>query len=455
MKDISNQIEAMQHFFKTYKTYDVSFRINLLKKLKKSLLNHQEQLVQALYKDFKKPYFETYTTEIYMVLNEINYAIHNLKRWTKPKTYRAPFPILLGSTKVIPEPYGVTLIFAPYNYPIQLSLCPLIGAISAGNCAILKPSEYTLHTSKALRCLIEEVFPPHLVGIIDGGPEICQLLLKQPIDYIFFTGSIETGKQVMAEASKNLIPVTLELGGKNPAIIDAQCDLSLAAKRIAWGKFMNSGQTCVAPDYVLVHEEVKSHFLKLLTQEIAKMFNRSHPSSCLIHAKHYSKLFQYIEKDNIYYGGYFDSEKLYIEPTILYPVQLTDQCMQQEIFGPILPIMTFSNLDSAIEIVQHFPKPLACYLFSKNKQHIQRLIKELSFGGGCINDTIMHLTHPKAPFGGIGASGIGAYHGKYSFDTFSHYKTICSSSRIELPLRYPPYDQKLSFIKRYITLRFR
>ena len=455
MKDISNQIQSMQHFFKTYKTYDISFRINLLKKLKKSLLIHQDQLVQALYKDFKKPHFETYTTEIYMVLTEINHALHNLKHWTKPKTYRAPFPILAGSIKVIPEPYGIALIFAPYNYPIQLSLCPLIGAISAGNCAILKPSEYTPHTSKVLRYLIEEVFPPHLVDIIDGGPEVCQFLLKQPIDYIFFTGSIETGKQVMAEASKNLIPVTLELGGKNPAIIDAQCDLTLAAKRIAWGKFMNSGQTCVAPDYVLVHEEVIDHFLTLLTQETAKMFNRSQPSSCLIHAKHYSRLFQYIEKDNIYYGGYVDPEKLYIEPTILYPVQLTDQCMQQEIFGPILPIITFSTLDSAIEIVQHFPKPLACYLFSKNKRHIQHLIKELSFGGGCINDTIMHLTHPKAPFGGIGASGIGAYHGKYSFDTFSHYKTICSSSRIEFPLRYPPYNQKLSFIKRYITLRFR
>lgn len=454
MQDLNHQIQSMKKFFKTYKKYDVSFRIHLLKKLKSSILKHQNQLVDALYKDFKKPHFETYTTEIYMVLNEINHVIHNLKRWTKPKTYKAPFPIFIGSTKVIPEPYGLTLIFTPYNYPIQLALCPLIGALAAGNCVILKPSEYTPNTSKILRSITSEVFPPHLVHIIEGGPEICQLLLNQPVDYIFFTGGIETGKQVMAAASKNLIPITLELGGKNPAIIDSTCDLALAAKRIAWGKFMNSGQTCVAPDYVLVHEEIITPFLKLLVQETGRMFARSRPSSSIVHAKHYSDILQSIEKDNIYYGGYFNPENLYIEPTILYPVQITDRCMQQEIFGPLLPVMTFSTLDEAIEIVQHFPKPLACYLFSKNKQHIQDFTKELSFGGGCINDTIIQLTHPKAPFGGVGTSGMGSYHGKYSFDTFSHYKTICSSSKCELPLRYPPYDRKLPLIKYYISTRF-
>lgn len=455
MKDMTEQIQSMHRFFKTYKTYDVHFRLYFLKKLKKNLLAHQDLLVQALYKDFKKPYFETYTTEIYMVLTEIETAIHNLKYWTKPKTYSAPFPILAGSTKVIPEPYGISLIFAPYNYPIQLALSPLIGAISAGNCVVLKPSEYTPYTSKALKCLLREVFPTHLVWVIDGGPEICQSLLKQPIDYIFFTGSIETGKKVMAEASKNLIPITLELGGKNPAIVDAKCDLQLAAKRIAWGKFMNSGQTCVAPDYVLVHEDVTKRFLELLAKETAKMFENPSQSSRLIHEKHYVQVLKYIDEDKIYYGGHFDHENLYIEPTILYPVKLKDECMQQEIFGPILPVIPFSKLALAIETVQRLPKPLACYIFSHDKKRIKHLLKHLSFGGGCINDTIMHLTHPKAPFGGVGYSGIGAYHGKYSFDTFSHYKTVCYSSRVELPLRYPPYDKKLEFIKRYITMRFR
>lgn len=454
MKDMTEQIQFMHHFFRTRKTYDVNFRLYFLKKLKKSLLANQALLAKALYKDFKKPYFETYTTEIYMVLTELDTAIRELKRWAKPKTYNAPFPLLGGSTKVVPEPYGLSLIFAPYNYPIQLALSPLIGAIAAGNCVILKPSEYTPHTSKMLKHLLMKIFPSHLVWVIEGGPETCQALLKQPIDYIFFTGSTVTGKKVMAEAAKHLIPVTLELGGKNPAVVDYNCDLNLAAKRIAWGKFMNAGQTCVAPDYVLVHEDVAELFLEQLTKETAKMFEDPSQFSRLIHEAHYVHVLKCIDEDKIYYGGHFNPEELYVEPTILYPAKLKDECMQEEIFGPVLPVIPFSKLSSAIEMIQRFPKPLACYLFSDDQHRIQHLLKHISFGGGCINDTIMHLTHPKAPFGGVGYSGMGSYHGKHSFDTFSHYKAVCYSSKAELPLRYPPYEKKLGLIQHYILTRF-
>lgn len=454
MKDMTEQIQYMHHFFRTRKTYDVHFRLYFLKKLKKSLLANQDLLAKALYQDFKKPYFETYTTEIYMVLTELDTAIRHLKSWSKPKTYSAPFPLLGDCTKVLPEPYGISLIFAPYNYPIQLALSPLIGAIAAGNCVVLKPSEYTPHTAKALKHLLVKIFPSHLVWTVEGGSKICEALLKQPIDYIFFTGSTTTGKKVMGEAAKHLIPITLELGGKNPVIVDYNCDLNLAAKRIAWGKFMNAGQTCVAPDYVLVHEDVAKLFLEQLAKETAKMFEDPSHFSRLIHEGHYVHVLKCIDEDKIYYGGHFNPEELYIEPTILYPVKLQDECMQEEIFGPVLPVIPFSKLSSAIEMIQRFPKPLACYLFSEDQHRIQHLLKHISFGGGCINDTIMHLTHPKAPFGGVGYSGMGAYHGKYSFDTFSHYKTVCYSSKVELPLRYPPYDKKLDLIKHYIRARF-
>ena len=454
MKDMTEQIQFMHHFFRTRKTYDLNFRLYFLKKLKRSLLANQELLCEALYKDFKKPYFETYTTELYMVLSELDLAIKHLKQWAKPKSYNNPFPLLGKGTKVMPEPYGITLVFSPYNYPLQLALSPLIGALAAGNCVVIKPSEHTPYTSELLKKLLSKIFPSHLVWVVEGGPKVCEALLKQPIDYIFFTGSTQTGKKVMEQAAKHLIPTTLELGGKNPAIVDYSCDLPLAAKRIAWGKFMNAGQTCVAPDYVLVHEDIAETFLELLASETAKMFEDPKSFSRLIHEAHYVHVLKCIDEDKIYYGGHFDPKELYVEPTILYPAKLKDACMQEEIFGPVLPVIPFSKLSSAIETIQRFPKPLACYVFSKDDLRINHLLKHLSFGGGCVNDTIMHLTNPKVPFGGVGYSGMGAYHGKYSFDTFSHYKTICYSSKLEFPLRYPPYDNKLPIIKNYIKTKF-
>ncbi|MEF9960452.1 MAG: aldehyde dehydrogenase family protein [Niameybacter sp.] len=455
MKDMTEQIQYMHRFFKTGKTTSLDFRLYFLKKLKRILLTHQEEIAKALYLDFKKPYYETYMTEIYMVLQELEHTLKSLACWSKPETFGASFPVLKGKTTVTRKPYGLCAIFSPYNYPIQLALSPLIGAIAAGNCVVLKVSEYTPHTSKFLKRLLADVFPSHLVWTVQGDGAFCESLLNQPLDYIFFTGSTQTGKQVMAQAAKHLIPVTLELGGKNPVIVDYSADLKLAAKRIAWGKFMNAGQTCVAPDYVLVHENVVEPFLELLKAETIRMFSDKANLSRLVNERHYVRVLKCMNEDAIYYGGHFDAEDFYVEPTILYPIKPRDECMQEEIFGPILPVITFNTLESAIETVQRFPKPLACYLFGEDQLRIQHFLRNLSFGGGCVNDTIMHLTHTQAPFGGVGYSGLGAYHGKYSFDTFSRPQTICYSSKLELPLRYPPYAHTLPLVQTYINKRFK
>nr|WP_307991382.1 aldehyde dehydrogenase family protein [uncultured Niameybacter sp.] len=454
MKDITEQIQHMHRFFKTGKTLPVDFRLYFLKKLKRTLVAHEDELAKALYKDFKKPYFETYMTEIYMVLQELDHTIKSLSKWTKSKTYMGPIPLLGGRTKVTQVPYGLCAIFSPYNYPIQLALSPLIGAIAAGNCVVLKLSEYTPHTTRVLKRLILDVFPSHFVWPLEGNAEVCTTLLHQPLDYIFFTGSTATGKKVMAEAAKHLIPVTLELGGKNPVIVDHSADLKLAAKRIAWGKFMNAGQTCVAPDYVLVHDSVAQDFLKLLALETKRMFKDKGNLSRLIHEEHYVHILKCINEDKIYYGGHFDTDELYVEPTILYPVKLKDECMQEEIFGPVLPVIPFSKLSSALDVIHRFPKPLACYIFSQDELRIKHLLRNISFGGGCVNDTILHLTHPKAPFGGVGYSGMGTYHGKYSFHTFSRPQSVCYSSKWELPLRYPPYEETLPLLKQFMKMRF-
>lgn len=442
----------MHRFFNTRATYPIDKRLYYLKKLKQVILLREKDIIEALKLDFNKPAFETYTTEIYMVLEELQTAIKGLKKWARPKSHVAPFP-LLGTHKVSPIPYGVCAIFSPYNYPFQLALSPLIGAVAAGNCVVLKPSEYTLHTTKLLKQLLKQVFPSYYVCVIEGPCSVATRLLKQPLDYIFFTGSTKVGQVVMQEAAKTLTPVTLELGGKNPCIVDYDSNLPLAAKRIAWGKFLNAGQTCVAPDYILVHEAVRQPFLQLLKQEIQKMFRSKEAFPSMIHEQHYVKVLKCIDEDKIYHGGHFDADSLYIEPTILHPVSLQDECMQEEIFGPVLPVLSFNKLSSAIETVKRFPKPLACYIFSNDRHRTSHLLKYLDFGGGAINDTILHLTHPKVPFGGIGFSGMGNYHGWYSFNTFSHYQTVLYSKSIELPLRYPPYQDKVKLIRQYIRTK--
>lgn len=455
MENLSGSIQQLHQFFYSRKTYPIAFRLHFLKLLKHEIVNHQEEIISALYADFKKPPFETYTTEIYTVLNELNTAIDNLKKWSKPKHTPTDFPLIGSYNTVTPEPFGVCLIFAPFNYPFQLAMTPLIGAIAAGNCVVLKPSELTPSTTKILSKIISHVFKPHYVKVITGDYHICDALLNEPFDYIFFTGSTNTGKKVAAKAATNLIPITLELGGKNPVIVDYQCDLALAAKRIAWGKFMNAGQTCVAPDYVLVHDSVAEDFLKALKIEIQKMYASRRDIARIIHEEHYVRLLKCIQEDKIYYGGHFETDDLYIEPTVLYPVSIKDECMHEEIFGPVLPIIPFSKLSSAIQVIQYFPKPLAFYIFSNDKLRTNYLLKNIPSGGGCINDTIMHVASSNTPFGGIGYSGMGAYHGFYSFKTFSHYRTILHSTPLEFPLRYPPYKNTTKTIKKFIDFKFR
>lgn len=427
------KIQQLNQYFYTRRTYDVKQRIQVLKALRSSILKHQKDIVTALYADFRKPKMEAYTTEIYMTLSELQYVIHHLAKWSKPEIKQNTMPLLGGHYRILKEPYGVCLIYAPFNYPFQLAMVPLIGAVAAGNCVALKPSEWTPITNQVIKQIIRETFPPYYVTVIEGNSEVAASLLEEPIDYIFFTGSMSTGKKVMQKAAEHLTPVTLELGGKSPAIVDYDADMTLAAKRIVWGKFLNAGQTCVAPDYVLVHEAVVGKFLCEMGHQLKRQ--RKRPMAQIINKRQYERLARLIDKRKVYLGGLCDAESLTIEPTILYPVKPHDPCMQEEIFGPILPVIVFGRLEEAIQFVQRRPKPLACYLFGRDKQRLSHLLKHLSFGGGCINDTILQLASPNVPFGGIGYSGIGAYHGYESFKTFTHQKTIFVSHKWVMPIR--------------------
>ena len=450
MTKFTNHILQMQRYFRTGRTLDINFRCYYLKQLKKAVLEMQDDIVEALYKDFKKPAFETYTTEIYTTVSEINYMLKHLSKWTKGTVHGSVLPLIEGKTRVIPEPYGVTLIFSPFNYPFQLAMIPLVGALAAGNCAVIKPSEYTPYTNEVLQKIIKKVFPAYYVTLIEGDVATCEALLEEPVDYIFFTGSPEVGKRVMSAAAKNLTPVTLELGGKSPTIVDYDADIKLAAKRIIWGKCLNGGQTCIAPDYVLVHENIADELILEMTKILKKYYSSSKNMAHIINEMHYVRLLQLIDEDKVCYGGHFNTDELYIEPTLLYPASFQDMAMQDEIFGPILPIIPYKRIDEVIYQINKRPKPLACYIFSENQSRIQYLMKHISFGGGCVNDTILHVTQLEAPFGGVGHSGMGQYHGYHSFKTFSHEKTVLYSGKREIPFRYPPYVSKLPFVKKII-----
>ncbi len=457
MNEIFNIVQSQHEFFYSNSTKNLDFRISQLKALHQSIQFHKDEIIEALYKDFKKPPFETFSTEIYTVLNEIKYLIKNLPKFAKSKKVPTSAVNFLSTSSVTPEPYGVCLIISPWNYPFQLALSPLIGAITAGNCVLLKPSEHSPNTTEVLKTILGDIYPSYYVSVLDGDADVTKELLNQPLDYIFFTGSTDVGKKIMSTAADNLVPVTLELGGKSPAIVDFDANITLAAKRIAWGKFINCGQTCVAPDYVLVHEKIKDQLLHYITKYIIKFYT-SNPQyspdySRIINGNHFDRLVNYIEKEKVFFGGQVDRDDLFIAPTILHNVNLSDSVMQDEIFGPILPVMTFGDLNDAIDIVQSKPKPLALYYFGSNKKRADYVKNSISFGGGCINDTIMHLASTRLPFGGVGYSGMGSYHGKASFDTFSHYKSMLNKSTIlDIPLRYPPYKGKLGLIKGFTNL---
>lgn len=437
-----------------YKT-NVNFRKETLIKLLNAVIVHENEIIQALYDDFKKPAFESVLTETSYVILELKHTIKNLKKWSSPKRV---FPSLLNFPSkdyIYKEPYGKVLILAPWNYPFQLALCPLISAVAAGNQVVLKPSELTPKTSEIIHKIMGKVFDKNHVEVIEGGVEISKQLLSERWDYIFFTGSVAVGKIVAKAAAENLTPVTLELGGKNPCIIDETANLKLAAKRIVWGKFVNAGQTCIAPDFILIQKNMKKHFVNFLKEEITKAYGENPEKSPdfarIINTKNWQRLVDLIEPEKVVFGGQTNLKDSYIAPTVVEETSLESPIMQEEIFGPLLPILTYKKEAEIDAIISKYEKPLALYIFTENPYFYRRIIQNHSFGGGCINDTMIHFANKRLPFGGVGHSGIGAYHGNLSFDTFSHQKSIVKKANwLDLPMRYAPYLDKMPTIKRIL-----
>jgi aldehyde dehydrogenase (NAD+) len=443
---IQEIISQQRQFFATGTPKNLEFRLNQLKKLKQVILENQEAILDALKADLNKPRLEAYLAEM-SVTQDIDYAMKHLKSWAKPKKVPVPLTQFPASASVYSDPLGVVLIISPWNYPFSLAISPLIGAIAAGNCAVIKPSEISANTSQILAKVINKNFEPGYLKVIEGGVETSQELLKEKFDYIFFTGGTKIGKVVMEAAAKHLTPVTLELGGKSPCIVETDIDLKTAAKRIIWGKFLNAGQTCVAPDYLLVNYQIKQDFLQALKGQIQEFYGSEPAKSSdycrIINSRQFDRLVEFLKDGKIIIGGEVNRSQSYIAPTILDQVSWDAPIMEDEIFGPILPVLEYQNLSEAIQKINERPKPLALYLFSKNKEKQEQVLRETSSGGVCLNDTIMQLGIPELPFGGVGNSGMGQYHGKASFDTFSHQKSVLRKTfGFSLDFIYPPYTEK-------------
>lgn len=437
-----------------YKT-NIDFRKAILKKLLDTIITHETDITNALYADFKKPEFEAVLTETNYVITELKDTIKNIKKWAKPKMVLPSILNFPSTDYIYSEPYGKVLIIAPWNYPFQLAICPLVSAIAAGNQVVLKPSELTPHTSAVITKIIKQTFAVNHVEVVEGGVEASQSLLAQRWDYIFFTGSVAVGKIVAKAAAENLTPVTLELGGKNPCIIDETANLKIAAKRIVWGKFINAGQTCIAPDYLLVHNTIKTEFVDFLKKEIILAYGKNPETSPdyprIINAKNWTRLVQMIEADKVIFGGQTNEKEHYISPTLIQETDLDSAIMKEEIFGPLLPILSYQSEADLHAIISRYEKPLSLYVFTKNTAFAEKIIQDYSFGGGCVNDTVVHFSNKRLPFGGVGHSGIGAYHGTLSFDTFSHKKAIVKKAYwLDLPMRYAPYKNKLKTIKKLL-----
>ncbi|EOU1109768.1 TPA: aldehyde dehydrogenase [Clostridium perfringens] len=455
METLREKINKQREYFSTGETKDINFRIEKLKKLRDVLKSEEEKIFEALKKDLMKSSFESYVTEVAMVYDEINMHIKNIKKWSKKRKVKTPLVQFPAKSFIQLEPYGVVLIIGPFNYPFMLTMDPLIGAIAAGNTAVIKPSESAPETSKILKEILEKVFDEKYVLHInpERGKEVVEELLKEKFDYIFFTGSATVGKIVMKAASQYLTPVTLELGGKSPCIIDKDCKLELAARRIVWGKLLNSGQTCVAPDYLYVHKDIEEEFIKKLEEEIKNQFGNnpleSEDYSKMVNEREFNRVLSYIDKEKLVFGGNYNRKTFQIEPTILKNVTWNDPVMEREIFGPIFPILSFENLDEVIRLVNSKDKPLALYYFSEDKNKIEKVINSTSSGGVTINDTLVHVSSSYLPFGGVGNSGMGEYHGKYSFDLFSNKKGVMNRKTfLDLKIRYAPFQNKLTIVKK-------
>ena len=451
--DIHEIVESEKHFFRTGVTRGVDFRIDMLKKFRKAIIENDELISAALKADLNKQPFESYMCETGLLLEEINFHIKRLKKWSKTRRVKSGIGQLPGKSYVCPEPYGVVLIMAPWNYPVQLCLMPLVGAISAGNCAVVKPSAYAPESSRVISKLIESAFPTGFVTAVEGGRDANKALLDEPFDYIFFTGSVAVGKTVMEAAAKRLTPVTLELGGKSPIIVDETANLPLAARRIAFGKVLNAGQTCVAPDYLMIEKSVEAPFIEEYKKALASFFPDGDMSGMvrIINDKHFERVCNILDNSgSIAIGGARDAETRFIEPAVLTDVPIGSPAMQQEIFGPVLPVLPYEKLDDCIDFIRSRPKPLALYIFSENKMNQEKVLNSCSFGGGCINDTVIHLASSHMSFGGVGESGMGSYHGRKSFDTFTHYRSVLKQGKLDVKLRYFPYKSGKEKIIRMI-----
>jgi len=448
-------IQSQQIFYKSGKTKEISFRIDKLRKLKEEIKNHQEEILLALNKDFKKPVFETLTSEIGIVIEELDIHISKLRKWSRPKKVFPHITNFYSKDRIFRDPYGQVLIISPWNYPFNLAMIPLIGAISGGNTVVLKPSEYSPNTSAIIKKILSKIFPEEYVAVIEGDARISQGLLKEKWDYIFFTGSPAVGKIIYEAAAKQLTPVTLELGGKSPVIIDETADIQVAARRIVWGKFYNAGQTCIAPDYVLLPESVKQTFVSSLKTEIKKMYGENPQKSTdyarIINKKNTLRLQRLLENVELIEGGKVDIEDNYVSPSVVMNPKMDSELMQYEIFGPILPVITYSKPEEIEKILQEHKNPLAFYIFSKNKKFIKNLIDTYAYGGGVVNDVLVHFVNPRLPFGGVGESGMGNYHGKYSFLTFTRPKPmVFRANHPDLFIRYLPVTKLKEKIVKFI-----
>ena len=452
---ISNTLKLQRAYFATGTTKDVAFRIDKLKLLKQEILNNENEICEALDKDFQKPEYETLLSEVAFTLIELSKIIKNLKSWSKPKSIKSSLLNFPSSDYIYYEPYGTTLVISPWNYPFQLAMSPLIGAIAAGNTVVLKPSELAPYTAQLLEDILKRVFKEEYACVIQGGVETSQELLAQKWDYVFFTGSVAVGKIVAKAIAPNLTPSTLELGGKSPCIIHHSAKIELAAKRIVWGKFLNAGQTCIAPDYILIDKKVKSKFIDAVKKELIGAYgediNNSSDFARIINEKHFERLSGLLKDQEILVGGTKESSKNYIAPTLLDEPNLESEVMQEEIFGPILPLISYEDESKIGEIIHNYSKPLSLYIFSEDKTFSNNCIKKYSFGGGVINDVVTHIVNSRLPFGGVGDSGHGSYHGKPSFETFSHTKSISKRGTwLDLPFRYAPYNNKANLFRKIL-----
>lgn len=454
---IKTIIDNQRSFFNSGKTVEINFRKKRLIELKKEIQDNEKEIELALYKDLGKSSGESFLTEIHFIYAELNIALKNIKKWTKRKSVRPSLLNFPSSDYIIAQPFGTTLHISPWNYPFQLSIAPLIGAVAAGNTIVLKPSEYSVHTSMILEKIINNVFEDGFVKVIQGGPEIASELLDHHWDYIFFTGSVNVGKIVAEKAAKFLTPTTLELGGKNPCVIDETAKIKTTAKRIIWGKFINCGQTCIAPDFLLVNTKIKEELINEFIVQIKKIYGDDPKTSesygRIISKKHLTYLTSLLADQKILHGGNIDADQRYFEPTLVELNNFDSPLMKDEIFGPILPIFGYDDFDEIDEIIKKYKNPLALYIFTKNIKFGERFLHKYSFGGGAINDTVVHIINDRLPFGGIGNSGMGKYHGESTFKTFSHFKPYISKPLwIDIPLRYPPFTNKLKFLKKVLRL---